>query len=160
HQRRGAAAWLRRRCSGAMSDGDAPGDGRSQAETGVGYASVKEQLEAIERIGHIAYGIYDHRSGQIRLSEGFRDLLAVDPRGGFTPADLRSMIHPDDRDSARVQFERGIAQGKPFAIEHRMIGGDGRVVWVRRETLPRIGEDGSYLGYLGVMQDITEQRRA
>jgi PAS domain S-box-containing protein len=41
-----------------------------------------------------------------------------------------------------------------------MIRGDGGVIWARREVMPKIGRDGRYLGYLAVIQDITDQRRA
>jgi PAS domain S-box-containing protein len=124
------------------------------------FTAVREQLETIARIGGIAFSIYDEETGQVTVSEGYRDILGIDPGAPIPLAELRQFGHPDDREATRAHYERGIAAGKPFAIEHRMVARDGRVVWVRRDLMPKYAADGRYVGYLAVIHDITEQRRA
>src|SRR4029450_11321651 len=43
-------------------------------------------------------------------------------------------------------------------IEYRVIGGDGRVVWVRDEATLVRDEEGQPLYWLGVQYDVTEQK--
>ena len=37
------------------------------------------------------------------------------------------MLHPDDRDRAIEEVDRGIESGEPYTVEYRMVARDGRV---------------------------------
>jgi PAS domain S-box-containing protein len=85
---------------------------------------------------------------------------------GYTPAERqanptlwRELLHPEDRDRAVEAAARSYEEGG-FSEDYRMIGRDGRVVWVHDETVLIRDEEGTPLFWEGVMYDITEQKRA
>ena len=45
------------------------------------------------------------------------------------------MLHPDDRDRAIEEVDRGIESGEPYTVEYRMVARDGRVKWFQDTAL-------------------------
>ncbi len=71
---------------------------------------------------------------------------------------LRSIIHPDDREShARHERERDSKQ--TGQLDFRIIARDGRELWIAHACLTVFGEDGSPLGRRASNRDITERKR-
>ena len=69
-------------------------------------------------------------------------------------------VHPAGPRAGARGIRAGVASGRPFAVEYRMVGAEGRVVWFRDEAAVLPGEDdGPHLVH-GVMLDITERKRA
>ena len=70
------------------------------------------------------------------------------------------ILHPDDHErvvAAQRQFQE---TGEPLSIEYRMFHRDGRVVWVRDESVIVRDESGAPLYCQGFWVDITERKRA
>jgi PAS domain S-box-containing protein len=70
------------------------------------------------------------------------------------------LLHPDDYDDIVAENDRTNATGEPFVVEYRLIGRDGRVVWVHDESRLIRDEDGRPLHWQGVYFDVTERHRA
>ncbi len=70
------------------------------------------------------------------------------------------LLHPDDYDDIVAENDRTNATGEPFVAEYRLIGSDGRVVWVHDESHLIHDEDGRPLYWQGVYFDVTERHRA
>jgi PAS domain S-box-containing protein len=96
------------------------------------------------------------------IAPGNTDLI------GYTLEDIqadpslwRSIIHPDDRDrvlSADAESNAG-GGGDRFSLEYRMIGKDGRIVWVQDEArLVRLEGKAPY--WQGFLLDVTERKEA
>lgn len=66
-------------------------------------------------------------------------------------------IHPDDRNWALAHRKSVAAQGKDLSCEYRMMGADGRTVWVR-DLVGSAMEDARVLS--GLMLDVTRLHRA
>ena len=86
---------------------------------------------------------------------------------GFSPAEwLRDhelwnrLIHPEDSEWVIEEDERTSANGEPFNVEYRLIGRDGKIVWVQDQAVLVRDEDGKPRFWHGVMLDITERKRA
>jgi diguanylate cyclase (GGDEF)-like protein/PAS domain S-box-containing protein len=84
---------------------------------------------------------------------------------GYTPeecknADLRwAMVHPDDREWLQAEDQREGEPGEFFTTEYRVLHRDGRMKWVRNESV-MIEEEASGARYWqGFMLDITERKR-
>ncbi|MEX0833061.1 MAG: PAS domain-containing protein [Actinomycetota bacterium] len=76
------------------------------------------------------------------------------------PEMWQRQLHPEDREIALTQDAHSSRTGEPFKLEYRMIARDGSTVWVRDEAV-LVRDDGGRPSYwLGVMQDITERKRA
>ncbi len=87
---------------------------------------------------------------------------------GFTPQEYRStptfwldQIHPEDRDRVIAASDHADLTGEPFNIEYRTYTKDGRIVWLRDESVVvKRDASGSALLSQGVMFDITKQKEA
>ena len=127
----------------------------SLRETSVRYALLVEQIPAIVYTGHVGRGLttlYVSPRIEAMLGVGHERLMAG--RSSWEP-----LVHPEDRERTAAEFDAGVASGRPFAVEYRMIGLEGRVVWFRDEITLR-NEDGAAPIVHGVMQDVTERRHA
>lgn len=71
-----------------------------------------------------------------------------------------SMVPEDDRPLVREQAARILAGERTEAIEHRVIRKDGRPCWVRNTPVPHYDHNGELAAYDGLIQDVTERKRA
>jgi PAS domain S-box-containing protein len=70
------------------------------------------------------------------------------------------MLHPDDRAEAeRISLEAK-ARRVAFRCDYRVRRQDGEWRWAIADGAPRFGDDGSFLGYVGSVIDITERKQA
>jgi len=76
------------------------------------------------------------------------------------PGFVYQIVHPDDRERLREESERTEAIGARFSMEYRLIGRDGRIVWVRDECVPVYDFTGEPLFYQGIMIDVSDRHRA
>jgi PAS domain S-box-containing protein len=75
-------------------------------------------------------------------------------------SDFRDVVHPKDRPIAERAF-RNIARGRESVdVEFRFAHADGtwHVHWDR--GVPYFDEDGAFVGAMGIVRDVTEQREA
>ena len=68
--------------------------------------------------------------------------------------------HPEDRGAAQATFLAANARREPFRLEYRLRRQDGEYRWALDAASPRFGADGSFLGYIGSVIDISERKRA
>ena len=88
--------------------------------------------------------------------EEISDMFAVDGvRKGWM-----SSIHPNDRDELARVWSEAAASGNGYSHEHRKVTPQGKTVWVRVLVSPIKGKDGTILGQVGTVEDITELRQA
>lgn len=69
------------------------------------------------------------------------------------------ILHPEDRESVIATITETLDAGHSMS-EYRLLNADGRVVWVRDEALLVRDPDGKPLFVQGIMQDITEIKKA
>lgn len=68
--------------------------------------------------------------------------------------------HPDDRDRVREEWLSAVSRRAPFSIEYRSVHRDGRVSWFHDTARLVHSEDGKPLFWQGLIQDVTEAKRA
>ena len=85
---------------------------------------------------------------------------------GYTRAELRGktifdITHPDDRETCIAAVKR-LQAGEilSYSAEKRYIRKDGAVIWVRLFVTPGTDADKRLQYFIGVVEDITEQKRA
>ncbi|HEV2558226.1 MAG TPA: PAS domain S-box protein [Microvirga sp.] len=71
-----------------------------------------------------------------------------------------AVIHPEDRAMIAASFQDAAAHHRSFQIEYRVRRVDGVYRWVLDTAVPRFGTDGSFLGYVGSLLDLTERKEA
>ena len=68
--------------------------------------------------------------------------------------------HPDDREKVREEWLSAVGRRAPFSIEYRSVHRDGRVSWFHDTARLVHSEDGRPLFWQGLIQDVTEAKRA
>ena len=68
-------------------------------------------------------------------------------------------LHPEDRAQTGALWREATAAGATFQHEFRLIA-NGKPVWARGLARPFIGTDGVIAGYVGIVEDTTEQVQA
>jgi diguanylate cyclase (GGDEF)-like protein/PAS domain S-box-containing protein len=86
---------------------------------------------------------------------------------GYTPEDwasspgfFLSILHPDDRERVVADTTRMLETGERSEVEYRVLRSDGRVVWLRDESVLVCDDDGRPLCSQGYMLDVTELKRS
>ncbi|MCO6419219.1 PAS domain S-box protein, partial [Siccirubricoccus sp. KC 17139] len=69
-------------------------------------------------------------------------------------------VHPDDRERAGQAFLAANERREAYRAEFRIRRANGGCAWVIDQGRPRFGGDGSFLGYVGSVTDISERRAA
>ncbi|MDP9241986.1 MAG: PAS domain-containing protein, partial [Actinomycetota bacterium] len=123
-------------------------------ETQAKYRTLIEQIPAITYITD--QGSTDHA---VYVSPQVEDLLGYSAREWTTTPDMwRSRIHPDDRERVIAEDDRTELSGDTFIQDYRMIGKDGRVVWVHDEAVLVRDEEGNPQFWQGVRLDMTARK--
>ena len=68
-------------------------------------------------------------------------------------------IHPDDRDWSDEVFRNANLKREAFQLEYRLRRADGTYRWAIDAAAPRFSRDGTFLGYVGSVLDITERKQ-
>ena len=120
------------------------------------YGALVEQIPAI-----VYQDKTDDSWSTVYVSPQITTLLGVLPEEWTGESKLWSqMLHPDDRDRAIEEVDRGIESGEPYSVEYRMVARDGRVKWFQDTAVMLRDADGNPAYTHGVMLDITERREA
>jgi PAS domain S-box-containing protein len=85
---------------------------------------------------------------------------------GYSPEEFRAdpelwfrMVHPGDQPAVLDRANKLLSGRKIGPLEHRIIHKNGETRWVRNSAVPRHDGRGQFIGYEGLIQDITEYRR-
>ncbi len=69
-------------------------------------------------------------------------------------------IHPDDRVRCLALHDAAFDTQQKLSIEYRLRRHDGEFRWMLATGIPRLGDNGEFLGYIGSCLDITERKQA
>jgi PAS domain S-box-containing protein len=68
-------------------------------------------------------------------------------------------LHPADRADVRERYSAALREREPVTLQYRLRRHDGEYRWCADMAAPRRGADGTFLGYVGSVVDITDRRR-
>jgi len=120
------------------------------------------RLSNAQRIGEMGDWVWDVRQDRIVPSDEAWRIFGHDAARETLHGDsLFAAIHPEDADRVRHACERAIAGGDAFAIEHRIVRGDGTFRYVHQqvEVIER-DESGRATHLAGAVHDITRRKDA
>ncbi len=127
------------------------------------YKSSKESekgLAEAQKMAHIGNWVWDIATDTVHWSDELYRIFKRDTQEAAPPYnEYLSYVHPDDRDYVDNAF-KGTINGKPYNIEHRIIlaNGDKRTVHIQAEAV--FDEKNIPIRVKGIVQDITERKRA
>src|SRR5687767_5701761 len=99
--------------------------------------------------------IWDAASDVVTFSPRAAEIFHVSPGPIMTWTELCTFLHADDRERVRAAVDGAIASRSTFDIEYRIRTSAGEN-WVSAHGQPTYSEDGTVLGMLGIVRDITE----
>jgi PAS domain-containing protein len=69
------------------------------------------------------------------------------------------MVHPEDREILDAVYKKSVKDKTPYNIIHRLLMKDGRVKHVNEICRTEYNKDGNPIRSVGVVQDVTRQKR-
>jgi PAS domain S-box-containing protein len=101
---------------------------------------------------------WDARTDVTVMSETAANIFGISPDAHLSWADLRDLLHPDDRERTRQAVEEALANHNDYDIEYRAIRSDNSQVWVLSKGRGIYAENGTVTGMLGFIQDISTRK--
>ena len=119
------------------------------------YRSLVEQAPAVVYIQEIG-----SPNSAMYMSPQIETLTGYSPEE-CKNLDLRwSMVHPDDRERIQLEDRRTGEPGEVFTTEYRVLHRNGRIKWVRNESVLIEDMTSGTRYWQGFMLDITERKKA
>lgn len=120
----------------------------------------EEHLRLATEGGHIATWYWNLAEGTLSWSDLAKVFLALPPGETPTLDHFYEVVHPDDRDRVRSLVEGAVARRGDFSAEYRVVGPDRGIRWL--SALGRVFThlDGSVRAMVGVLIDITDDKKA
>jgi PAS domain S-box-containing protein len=116
------------------------------------YSEVIEGVPAMLWLG-------DAQGHCVFLNRAQRDFWGVKNRD-LSDFNWLGTLHPDDTDALFGPYAAAMKAHQDLDVEARYRRADGEWRVLRTTARPRFGDDGRFLGMIGVNVDVTEQRRA
>lgn len=117
-----------------------------------------ERLRLTLRASRMGDWSWDAATDVVTLSERAAALFATPPGGQMTWTELQTLIHPQDRERARLEVERVIAEHSDYELEYRLVGEGREGRWVLATGQAIYDSDDRVTGMLGVITDVTERK--
>ena len=114
-----------------------------------------------QKAAHIGTWDWDIRTGELIWSEEIEALFGIG-KGEFKNhyKDFLRLIHPEDKDKVIQAIDSCIEAKEDYEVEHRIMWPDGSVHWMREMgNVIRVGNQLA-VRMVGIVQDITEQKKA
>ncbi len=121
----------------------------------------EERLKRSQEFANIGTWDWNIRTGELYWSEMIGPLFGY-PTGTLetTYENFLNAVHPEDCQAVVDAVNDCIEKGTEYNIEHRVIWPDGTVHWMLEQGDVIRGENGVPQHMLGVVQDITQRKRA
>jgi len=117
-------------------------------------------FERVQETAEVGIWEYAPESGALHWSDGVRQIHGVDEEYEPSLGDGIEFYHPDDRATIESAVEGALEDGQSYDLDLRIVRPDGEIreVRARGERVDNAQQDGAVLR--GVIQDITERKRA
>jgi PAS domain S-box-containing protein len=130
-----------------------------QAENALWENQVR--LNEAQRAAHLGYWDWDIRTNDIYWSDEIYRIFGLSPQA-FEPTydAFMERVHPEDRDAVQSAVNATVSESTPYDIDHRIILSNGEVRIVNEQGNVTYNEAGDPIRMIGMVQDITERKRA
>ncbi|HYM32463.1 MAG TPA: PAS-domain containing protein [Candidatus Cybelea sp.] len=116
-------------------------------------------LEA-QRIAKVGHWMSDEAGQSSVWSPQLFEIAGLPPAERVSFDQARSLVHPEDREAYFAFRRQTIDSHSTQHHEHRWVRPDGEIRWVRTQVAPQYDESGRHFKTFGIVQDITQQRKA
>lgn len=118
-------------------------------------------LDASQRLTHLGSWEMNLATGEAACSDEIFRILGLKPQEiQPTIQGFINRIHPDDRELVSNHYREIQETGKFESYDYRLVKPDGTVQWIHATGEIDLDNEGSPVGVVGTLQDITEKRLA
>lgn len=117
-------------------------------------------LSYAEEIAHLGSWEFDVGSATPRLSKNLRAMYGLTENEEFNREIYTERLHPRDRTRVRRIIDEATAACQPFEFQTRYVLPTGETRFLFTRGVPVAAADGKSARVLGVVQDITDAKRA
>jgi PAS domain S-box-containing protein len=127
------------------------------ADARAAAAADAEHLNVALSAARLGDWRWDAATDVVTMSPRGAEIFGIPPGPHMTWSAMRELLHPDDRERARLAVEHAIATRTNYATEYRLIN-QGRHRWIAASGRAIYDTDGHATGMLGVVHDISHDR--
>lgn len=111
-------------------------------------------------ITHAPVGIFytDGHGDWSYVNKSWSTLTGLSPIEANNKA-WRNALHPEDRARCQEEWEISLKEISDYFSEHRYVHKDGHIIWVKAQAYPQVDANGNFLGFIGTLFDITEEKQ-
>ncbi|HEY7475345.1 MAG TPA: MASE1 domain-containing protein [Vicinamibacterales bacterium] len=121
---------------------------------------LEDRLLEAQSLAHLGSWDWDIARNEVWWSDELCRIYGIEPGTRLKVEDFVSRVHPGDRALAEAVVSAAMADGHPFAFEHRIVQPNGEVRTLSARGRVLMGRDGKAIRMLGTGQDISDQKRA
>ena len=121
--------------------------------------NTRDRLELALKAGRLGYWEYDLASGRLDASGICKENFGRAAEAPFTYDDLKSAVHPDDRQNRDAAVAHTAATGEDLDVQYRIARPDGSEGWLLVQAKLVRGADGTPQSLAGISLDITANKR-
>ena len=118
---------------------------------------ASERLRLALDASHLGDWAWDVKTDVVTMSETAARILDIPPGPQITWREMRELLHPEDRDRAKVAVEEALANHTDYDVEYRVSRNSDSEVWISAKGRG-VYADGEIVGMLGFIQDITDRK--
>jgi PAS domain S-box-containing protein len=122
--------------------------------------ATAERLRMAMTASNLGDWSWDAATDIVTFSQRGAEIFGLHAGPVLTWGRLRDLLHPDDRERARIAVEEALAKHAEYDVEYRVMHPNGSVRWVAASGRGIYGPTGQVQGMLGIVQDVTERRLA
>jgi PAS domain S-box-containing protein len=116
---------------------------------------ASERLKLASTAARLGEWSWDAKTDVVTLSETAADILGVPAAPNMTRTRMRELLNIEDRESIDLAVENAVAAHNDYDIEYRIKRFDNSEVWVSAKGRGLYDKDGSVIGMLGLVQDVS-----
>lgn len=120
----------------------------------------EEKLQIGLSAAELGHWTWNAATDEVTFSEQALDIFGLPEGEKITWEGLQALLHPEDVPRAVRAVKASLASGEDYKVEYRLHRRDGSHIWVAALGRPVYGRNGMPPGMIGVIQDITERKRA
>jgi two-component sensor histidine kinase len=134
---------------------------RLEPDAGFAPTGTSRQIDLALSAADIGTWHWEAATDRLGFSAKAAEILAVPPGTAPTRTEFRERIDPQDRARVVAAVGDALDRNSHFAVEYRLHRGTaGAEAWIAVRGHALVGDDGTPLGLIGTVQDVTEREEA
>ncbi|MBM1104520.1 PAS domain S-box protein [Aurantibacter crassamenti] len=117
-------------------------------------------LNAAEKITMTGNWQWDYIVNHVTWSSNLFNIFEVDPEENLNFDSYFSFVHPDDKETVQLSFDKSVEDKIFYDLLHRIVSTSGKVKTIQLHGDVITDTDGKVIELIGTCQDVTQQHMA